>query len=149
MMQEHVKNSVQNFFHETLSVRCENYEKFPVLKVYCARITLSFEKERYHYTLSMRDETLQMISQVLLYEDNPDEDIKIDLICECANLIIGSAKVAIEEANGGILLQLSPPEYQGYFEGEFSKDFDEKLYFKVKDSFFRIGIEKEEITIEA
>jgi CheY-specific phosphatase CheX len=145
-MRTFIEDAVKNFFHETLSVRCEIYGKFPPLKVYSAIIALSDESQTYHFSLCMNDATVKLVSNILLYEDQPDEEVKMDLICECANLIVGSAKVAIEEASDGKLLQLSPPEYQGYFEEEFTKVFDDKLYFKVQDELIMIGIESADIT---
>ena len=145
-MRAFIEDAVKNFFHETLSVRCETYGKFPPLKVYSAIITLRDESTKYSFSLCMNDKTIKQISSILLYEDQPDEEVKTDLICECANLIVGSAEVAIEEASDGKLLQLSPPEYQGYFEEEFSKVFDDKLYFKVHDELIMIGIESVDIT---
>jgi CheY-specific phosphatase CheX len=145
-MRTFIEDAVKNFFHETLSVRCETYGKFPPLKVYSAVIALSDDQTKYSYSLCMNDKTIKLVSSILLYENQPDEEVKTDLICECANLIVGSAKVAIEEANDGKLLQLSPPEYQGYFEEEFSKVFEDKLYFKVNDELIMIGVESVDIT---
>jgi len=145
-MRTFIEDAVKNFFHETLSVRCETYGKFPPLKVYSAIITLSDESTKYSFSLCMSNATIKLISNILLYEDQPDEEIKTDLVCECANLIVGSAKVAIEAANEGKLLQLSPPEYQGYFEEEFTKVFEDKLYFKVHDELIMIGVESVDIT---
>ena len=140
-MNTFITESVKQFFHETLSIRCEKYEKFPAINIYTALITLSDSEKKYTFSLCMKEETLNLISSILLYEDVPDEETKVDLVCECANLIVGAAKVAIEESRDNQLLQLSPPEYQGYFEEGFSKDFEDKLYFKVKDELIMIGIE--------
>ncbi len=141
-MKKYIENSVVNFFHETLSVRCEKYTKFPPLQVYTAKIELGDGTKTHSFSLCMKEETVQLISEALLFEDNPDQEVKMDLVCECANLIIGSAKVAIEEDHEGGLLQLTPPEYQGYFEEEFSKVFDEKYYFLVKGEPIMIGMEE-------
>jgi len=144
-MNDYINTAVKNFFQEILSVRCEAYSAFPPTAVYTATISLEDSQTKHHFTLCMREETLRMVSNTLLHEEDPEEEIKMDLICECANLIVGSAKVAIEDATEQSDWQLSVPEYQGYFDEEFSKSFDDIAYFKVQDTFIMIGSEEESL----
>jgi len=101
-MRKYIEQATKQFFHETLAVRCEKYDKFPLLGIYSALITISEIDKKHHFSLCMSEETLLLVSEILLCEENPDEETKVDLISECANLIVGAAKVAIEEDRDGI-----------------------------------------------
>jgi len=136
----YIDTAVENFFLHTLEIACQALSQEAVENIYTTQIKITNLDREYDFFLCMREPLLQILSQKLLLEDNPCQDTLIDLLNESANLIVGNAKVLWEEAEGAEL-SLATPEYQGYFEKSFSKEFDKKMFFKAGDEPIMIGIE--------
>ncbi len=138
---EYIDKAVENFFENTLEVKCKAYENEQLEDIYTTMITISKKDKAYSFFLCMGEPMLKRLSSHLLFEDNPDQDTIIDLLNESANLIIGNAKVLWEEEEHAVNLQLTTPEYQGFFEKNFSKEFEKKLFFEADSDAIMIGIE--------
>ena len=136
----YIDKAVENFFENTLEVACQTLSSEGVDDIYTTQIKITHLDREYDFYLCMRESMLLILSQKLLFEDNPDQDTLIDLLNESANLIIGNAKVLWEEAEGAELI-LTTPEYQGFFEKSFSKELDKKLFFSASDEPIMIGIQ--------
>ncbi len=137
---EYIDSAVENFFLNTLEVACHGVSCESVEDIYTTEIQITHLDRKYEFFLCMGEPLLKVLSEKLLYEENPSQDTLIDLLNESANLIIGNAKVLWEEAEGAELM-LTTPEYQGYFEKSFSKEFDKKMFFKASMEPIMIGIQ--------
>jgi len=135
----YIEKAVENFFLSTLEIECQNPSQEGVEDIYTTKIQITnFDKE-YRFFLCMGEPILKKLSSQLLFDENPSQDVIIDLVNESANLIVGNAKVLWEEAEGAEL-KLTTPEYQGFFEKSFSKEFDKKMFFEAADEPIMIGI---------
>lgn len=137
----YINGAVENFFLSTLEVSCQEHSQKTVEDVYTTKIKIYHLDAEYQFYICMGEPILRELSNQLLGEESPCQDTIIDLINESANLIVGNVKVLWEEAEGAEL-QLTTPEYQGFFEKSFSKEFDERLFFEASDESIMIGIEK-------
>ena len=132
--------AVENFFENTLERTCKMEEKKDLHEIYTTQIGINHAGVEHQFFLGMGENILKILSSHLLYEDYPDQETLIDLLNESANLIIGNAKVLWEESENGVELQLTTPEYQGYFEQNLSKEFDKQLFFNTNNESIMIGI---------
>ena len=138
----YTRSSVKNFFKNTLELDSTESDTKEIENIYITMISLHHAEYRYNFYISLQAPLLHLCAMQLLMEENPDQDTLIDLLNENANLIIGTAKVAWEEDEHLVPLKLGTPEYQGFFENNFSKEFDEKLYFQAAGDVIMIGVEK-------
>jgi CheY-specific phosphatase CheX len=145
-MQGLITKAVDNFFKETLGFDSKKDDKFESKGVYVSSVFIEVESKKDDFFLTMTDELLKEVSKALFFDDEPDHETKIDLIGECANLIIGNLKVLLSDTED---IELGTPEYQGYFEDRFSKEFDDNYYFKVGEHKFMIGVQRVENTVDS
>jgi hypothetical protein len=138
-MQDLIAKAVDNFFKESLGFNSKVDDKFESKGVYVSSVFIEMDSKKDDYYLTMTDELLNEISKALFFDDKPDVETKIDLIGECANLIIGNLKVLLSDIKD---IELGTPEYQGYFENRFSKEFDDNYYFKVGEYNLMIGVQR-------
>ena len=138
----YTRSSVKNFFKNTLELDSTESDTKEIEDIYTTMISLHHEENRYNFYISLQAPLLHLFAMQLLMEENPDQDTLIDILNENANLIIGTAKVLWEEDEHLVPLTLGTPEYQGFFEKNFSKEFDEKLYFQAAGDVIMIGVEK-------
>ncbi len=141
--------AVENFFENTLETRSEALSCDALENIYTTMIDISSEGAGYSFFICMDEALLKRLAMHLLYEENPDQEMLIDLLNESANLIVGNAKVLWEEAHTSQKLRLTTPQYQGFFEKNFSKRFDEKLFFKADNNTIMIGVENVKVREEA
>ncbi len=136
----YIEKAVENFFVSTLEIGCQETNQESVEDIYTTKIQITnFDKE-YRFYLCMGEPILKKLASELLFEEEPSQDVIIDLVNESANLIVGNAKVLWEEAEGAEL-KLTTPEYQGFFEKSFSKEFDKKMFFQADNKPIMIGLE--------
>ena len=136
----YIEKAVEHFFVNTLEVGCQEVHQESVEDIYTTKIKITnFDKE-YCFFLCMGEPILKKLASHLLFEEEPSKDTIIDLVNESANLIVGNAKVLWEEAEGAELT-LTTPEYQGFFEKSFSREFDKKMFFQTDNQPIMIGIE--------
>jgi len=136
-----VDQAVENFFTSTLEISSKKRKSERLEDIYATLITIPQGDKEHRFYLCMGEAMLERLSSQLLCEDNPDQDTLIDLLNESANLIIGNAKVLWEASDPSVELKLTTPEYQGFFEKSFSKEFDETCFFEANNESIMIGIE--------
>jgi len=88
--------------------RCKNRPKHPA---YTAKIWYKSDSKEHIATIWVQKPTLKKLSNILLFEENPDEETLIDLTKELANLIVGHAKMLAH--NKGLEFEIKIPEFGG------------------------------------
>ena len=58
---------------------------------------------------------------------------------EIANMIVGSAKVILEDPNNGITYKISTPDFLGYVPKIELLKLEEFLLYKIKNRIFVVG----------
>ncbi len=137
---EFIEKAVENFVLHTLELDSKRVDQARIEEVYVTEIEIRDCEQAYAFSLCMGEAMLDILAQKLLMEEAPDEEMRIDLLNESANLIVGNAKVIWEET-ASATLELSTPKYQGYFEKNLSKDFDKNLFFQAGDTTIMIGMQ--------
>ncbi len=89
--------------------------------------------------LLFKKHTLNECSKSLLFEDNLNEEDLDDLVKEVANLIVGSAKVILENQNPDKEYKVSTPDFLGHVRKAELLNFKEHLLYKIKNRTFVIG----------
>jgi hypothetical protein len=140
-MVKYLEKAVENFFVSTLGLGYSICEADEIDDIYLTKISLLHESERLDFTIALSQKLINQISSVLLFEDEPDVDTAIDLLKEVANLIIGNLKMVWEESEE-VSLELSTPEYMGYFSEPLSMEFDEGVMIEVDGERLLIGMDK-------
>ncbi|WP_024953882.1 chemotaxis protein CheX [Sulfurospirillum arcachonense] len=106
---------------------------------YGAAIAMYENNTEYQWYLLFKKSTLNEFAKVLLFEDNLNEDDLDDLVKEVANMIIGSAKVILEEKNINNTYKISTPDFLGHIENSKILELEEFLLYKIKNRTFIIG----------
>ncbi len=141
-MQDIIIKATENFVVESLGLSLFREEKFVLASSYGVSISLDTSTKKSQFYLFLEEELLRSISKVLFMDENPDDETKIDLLCECANLIVGNAKVLISQSRGISDIELGIPQYQGYNSSQIKRDFNEDIYLNIDGKKMMIGIEK-------
>jgi len=138
-MRELIIKSVENFFRENLAFDTVSKEKIELRSVYISKISLGFEDKDENFYLILGSSLVKEIASAMLFERDPDDDTIKDLVNETANLIIGNLKMLLCEDSGLDDIELSTPEFLGYFEHEFKKEFMNSYRFLVNNHPLMIG----------
>ncbi len=138
-MEKYLKQAVENFFVNTLGFELKKVDSNHLKNIYVSTIQLREKEHIYSFDLCLDEELLKEVSYALFMDKNPNIDMMIDLNCEVANLIIGNLKLLLSEEFGNDI-ELFTPNYEGYFEYGFSKEFDEKHYYQINDYTFMLGV---------
>ena len=138
-MFEQIIEATQNFFNDILQMEIKECKRMPSHGFFCSKIYIFKGDIKNEVSIFMRKETLNNISEIFLFEQNPNEETLIDLTKEISNLIAGSAKVLLEEKSGHEYL-LSTPEFLGT--AQLPKDTKMENYkkFKTKNRCFVVGL---------
>ncbi|MBE0491753.1 MAG: chemotaxis protein CheX [Sulfurospirillum sp.] len=108
--------------------------------LYGAAIALCANEKEYQWYLLFQKETLNIFSKALLFDDDLSEDDLDDLCKEIANMIIGSAKVTLEQnENSHLHYTLGVPEFLGRIDNTNSLHLDDIFVYKIKNRTFLIG----------
>jgi len=129
-----ITQAAKNFFENDLELPIAHCDEI-VKEGYISFITASTASDKYEVYLTCCNDFLKKISDVMLFDDNPDDDTMDDLNKELNNIIIGSAKV-LSEQNSLPSFTISTPTSLG------SKSFDIEY-----DSYQTLSIDKIRITI--
>ncbi len=135
-MLEIIKKYTNKFFNEILDFDIQEAKSFGK-EYYGAAIFLTYDKTEVQWYLLFKKSTLNEIAKVLLFEDNLKDSDLDDLLKEVSNLIIGSAKVELQEKFKG--LKLSTPEFLGEIKDPKNLKMEEFLLYKFKNRTFIIG----------
>ncbi len=139
-MREIIQKAAENFFVSTLGFTCSVQSESVVSGVYVSKISLINNGIKYLFYLCMDEALLLEVSKVMFMDETPSQDTLIDLANESANLIVGNAKILL--SSGDLeTIALGTPEYQGYWEYEYSKTFEERYFFDVENYIVCIGLE--------
>ncbi len=142
-MYKFTKDATDNFFNNILGLdilecKTDSYKNFLYSK-----ISIYADEIKYDILFFLKKETIKLISNILLFEENPDEQTMIDILKEVANLIGGTAKTLIEDSDEDLEYKLSTPEYLGSINDIKALNLDKKFAKKVKNRCFVIAIEEE------
>ena len=106
---------------------------------YGASIGLYENDTETQWYLLFKKDSLNEFSKALLFEDSLNEDNLEDLVKEVANMIVGSAKVILEERNNDKKYKLSTPFFLGHVPRVELLGLEEFLLYKIKNRTFIIG----------
>jgi len=106
---------------------------------YGAAIALYEDDIETQWYLLFKKNTLNEFSKALLFEDNLNEDDLDDLVKEVANMIIGSAKVILENKNSNSTYKISTPDFLGHVPKVELLKLEEFLLYKIKNRTFVVG----------
>jgi len=104
-----LEKSLNETFSATFGENVEKNNDVHQLKnTYISKINMVSMNTRTVYFIFERIVAVKM-SELMLFEDNPDEAILKDMVCEMANLVVGGGKVKASEK--GIHFNISIPEF--------------------------------------
>ena len=106
---------------------------------YGAAIALYENGIETQWYLLFKKNTLNEFSKALLFEDSLNEDDLDDLVKEVANMIVGSAKVILEDKNSNSTYKISTPDFLGHVPKVELLKLEEFLLYKVKNRTFVVG----------
>lgn len=109
---------------------------------YGSSIPLICDKEESHYYIFFKKDTLQVFGRTLMLMDELHEDDFQDLCKEIINLVIGKAKVTLNEENPKQHYKLGTPEYLGKISPPFPVKLEDTKIYKIKNRTFAIGVKK-------
>lgn len=110
-MTDILKSSIEEVFQQHLGIKLSSCRSFPKQSGYTAKIDFQSGKKRATATVWVQKHTLKKVSEVLLFEENPDEETLKDLTSELANFIVGYAKMAASDCN--MEFKIGTPRYAG------------------------------------
>lgn len=125
-MHELLRRSVDEVMQQQLGLEIEPCKSHPRREAYCVSTQLSYKTREALVTIWFQRPTLKKFSQILLFEEDPDETTLIDMAKECANFIVGHAKMIAHD--NGEAFKMGLPESVGLRILERS---DNRLLFKV------------------
>jgi len=134
MLKETLIESTHFFAKEVLDTEVELYESCSLLPGYAANITIEGD-ENLTISIHILPKSLKKMAYLFLFEENPDEEILQDLICEITNLIVGRAKVYAAERHK-LHFNISTPNYLG--QDVIIKQNDFEINFTFEDEVFSI-----------
>jgi len=143
LIYKYTKNACENFFNNILGLEAEDCKTHRYKNFFYSKISIYTNDIKYDLLFFLKKETINLISDILLFEKNPDEQIRIDLLKEVANLIGGTAKTLMEELDEETEYTLSTPEYLGTIEDIKTLNLYQKFAKKVNNRCFVIAIEEE------
>jgi chemotaxis protein CheY-P-specific phosphatase CheC len=108
-------------------------------KLYGAAIGFYENSKESQWYLFFKKDTLNEFSKALLFEDNLNEDDLDDLVKEVANMIIGSAKVTLENNNKDVEYKIGVPDFLGHVDKPAALKLEEILLYKMKNRTFMLG----------
>ncbi len=136
------KEASENFFHNILGITTSECKSKSTKSFYCSKISIYKDEKRYDLLFLLKKDTVLLVSDLLLFENDPDEQTFIDLLKEIANLIGGTAKTLIEGKDELHTYKLSTPEYIGKIDNLNSLNLDKIGSKKIKNRCFVFGIEE-------
>jgi len=133
-----ITQAAQNFLNNDLELSTVDSDKL-VEQGYISLITATTIKDKHEVYISCCSDFLRIISDVMLFDDNPDTETMDDLNKELNNIIIGSAKVLAEQ-NDLASFNISTPISLG--EKKFDIEYDATSTLSIDDKRLTIAIKK-------
>jgi len=139
-MKEAVEYGINVFCKDILDLK-PNMAKILGNNFYGASIQIYENSTEINWILLFKKDTLKIVAQILLFENNLSEEEYIDLLKEVSNQIIGIAKVRLEEKNQNKTYKLGTPKFLGHISTPIPFELENKLLYKVKNRTFLIAEE--------
>ncbi len=142
MVFKFLKNASDNFFCNILGLDIDDCKTKSFKNFYCAKVSIYQNDIEYDAVFLFKKDTIKLIGQHLLFEDNLDQEASIDLLKEVANLIGGTAKTMIEEFDSDSIYTLSTPEYLGFIKNIKEMNLTCYTSNKINNRCFIVGLEE-------
>jgi len=133
-----IDNATNSFCSDIIGLEIKP-AKFFGKNFYGAAIALCEDGIEIQWYLLFKKHTLNEFSKALLFEEDLNEEDLDDLVKEVTNMIIGSAKVILEEKNSDITYEISTPDFLGHVPNVNLLKLEEFLLYKIKNRTFVIG----------
>ncbi len=141
-MIEFLDKASEKFFNNILNLKIQDCKTKNYSEALCSKISIYKNNDKYDIIFLFKKTTINLISEHLLFEKKPDNETIYDLLKEIANLIVGNAKMLMEENDSKSVYALSTPEYMGIVKNIKELNFSKILMKKVHNRCFTIGIEE-------
>jgi len=129
-----ITQAAKNFLNNDLELKTQTY-KDSVDNGYISLISTTAITDKYEVYIVSSLDFLKLVSNVMLFDDNPDDATMEDLNKELNNIIVGSAKVLAEQQEREIF-DISTP-----------KSFGNKTFDMEYDSFSSLSEDDKAMTI--
>jgi len=133
-----ITQAAQNFLNNDLELSTVPCDEL-VDEGYISLITATTIKDKHEVYISCCSDFLRIISDVMLFDDDPDIATMDDLNKELNNIIIGSAKVLAEQQELASFT-ISTPISLG--EKKFDIDYDTSATLSIDDKRLTIAIKR-------
>ncbi len=120
--------ATEHFVHNTLDVDLNVYEGKVEEDAYASCISITGD-ENYDITIFIGKKSLEKMSTLFLFIEDPDEETRRDLVNEIANVVVGRAKVEAS-AKLGLHFDISTPEFLGNNKSIPDNDFEINFSFE-------------------
>jgi len=108
---EILQKSIHDVFKDSLGIEIEYCKHRPRQKGYVAKIEFSYLNESGYAYLWIQRPTIKTVSEILLFEKNPDDEAIEDLVAELANFIVGHSKMLASDK--GLECSIETPVFEG------------------------------------
>lgn len=135
--------SMHHVFENEFGLKLEKCKNSPRHLAYTATIPYKSNSKEKIATIWVQKPTLKKLSNILLFEEKPDEDTLEDLTKELANFIVGHAKMLAHNQN--LDYDIKTPKFAGFNKLDPSS---ETLLYKIENRCIAIQT-KERLTEEA
>lgn len=133
-----INSATKSFCNDIIGLETQQAKCFGK-NFYGAAISICENDTEIQWYLLFKKNTLNEFSKALLFEDNLNEDDLDDLVKEVANMIVGSAKVILEDQNSDITYKISTPDFLGHVPRVELLKLEEFLLYKIKNRTFVVG----------
>jgi len=103
--------SMHHVFENEFGLKLDQCKNIPEHPAYTATIPYKSNSKDRIATIWVQKPTLKKLSNILLFEENPDEDTLEDLTRELANFIVGHAKMLAH--NQDLDYDIKTPKFAG------------------------------------
>ena len=110
-MNKLLDTSMHQVFEDQFEIKLSSCKNRPKHPAYTAKIWYKSDSKEHIATIWIQKPTLKKLSNILLFEESPNEETLEDLTKEFANLIVGHAKMIAH--NKGLEFEIKIPEYTG------------------------------------
>jgi len=130
----------KNFCAHQIRVPCKLSDKITKIRTLIAYVDIDTHNGQKHRVYIASDSNfMQRVSKLYLDEDESDEETLIDMALETTNLLVGSAKVIAEEANGN-QYTISTPHFEKI--DIFDFEYDQAKLIKVENDELIVAIKE-------
>ncbi len=111
-MNDLLKKSIAEVFWQHLGIELQQCKSRPRQNGYRAQIPFCMDSDGSSTaTVWVQRQTLKKVSEILLFDDDPDEETLKDLTSELANFIVGHAKMLASDKS--LKCKIETPKFAG------------------------------------